>query len=180
MRLSITIFQYGSLTRSITSPFRRKVAGRHWLNGGRVPQMLSNEVPFSVNSSTSFQVSMQCGFTAGNTCGLQNTQNSLVVPLDVRVTMPAFTRPNGQGINKLLLTTQRETFVPSRTFVIDSLSKIHFSVGQQGVKTMTEWPAQPRRERSVSFSILSWNNGPVFLSRTRLSSFVYLSQMLNF
>lgn len=111
-----------------------------WLNGGRVPQMLSNEVPFSVNSSTSFQVSMQCGFTAGNTCGLQNTQNSLVVPLDVRVTMPAFTRPNGQGINKLLLTTQRETFVPSRTFVIDSLSKIHFSVGQQGVKTMTEWP----------------------------------------
>ena len=117
-----------------------------WKNSGRVPSQLSNEVPFSISTSTKFSVSLLCSVPTENECGLSNVANEQqVVPLNVALTMPSVSLKEfpGAGVNNLLLKASKSIdFEPvlSNGIVYDSRSKVSFSVGQDHVRTMLDSP----------------------------------------
>lgn len=117
-----------------------------WKNSGRVPSQLSNEVPFSLSTSTKFSVSLLCSVPTGNECGLSNVENEQqIVPLNVALTMPSASLKGfpSVGVNNLLLKSSKPIdFEPELTggMVYDSRSKVIFSVGQDHVRTMLDSP----------------------------------------
>ncbi|NIG73753.1 hypothetical protein F3J34_09110 [Klebsiella sp. Ap-873] len=44
-----------------------------WVNGGRVPDSLSQEVPFTLSSTSGFTVNMRCEYDSGTGCALRET-----------------------------------------------------------------------------------------------------------
>lgn len=112
-----------------------------WQNGGRIPQSLSKEVPFVLNASTKFSVTMLCLIPSGDKCGLSN--NGEVVPVNVNLTMPGLV---SQGVNadKISLTTERPVFFEvhenNNNAIFDRISKVSFDIGKNGVETMVKSP----------------------------------------
>lgn len=117
-----------------------------WINGGRAPDELSKEVPFTLASSSSFQIWMQCEFPQGNGCGLQNTRTGASVPLDVLLTLPGFT----QG-GKLLIATPLDTrseghaIDPPPEYISERRAKLDFRVRRAAVEKMVKEPGSTWR-----------------------------------
>ncbi|KAA8669754.1 hypothetical protein [Pantoea dispersa] len=117
-----------------------------WVNGGRTPDELSKEVPFTLASSSSFQIWMQCEFPQGNACGLQNTRTGASVPLDVLLTLPGFT----QG-GKLLIATpldtrsEGHTIDPPSEYITLRRAKLDFRVRRTAVEKMVKEPGSTWR-----------------------------------
>ncbi|MBS0907435.1 hypothetical protein JK229_20175 [Pantoea dispersa] len=117
-----------------------------WINGGRAPDELSKEVPFTLASSSSFQIWMQCEFPQGNGCGLQNTRTGASVPLDVLLTLPGFT----QG-GKLLIATpldtrsEGHTIDPPSEYITLRRAKLDFRVRRPAVEKMVKEPGSTWR-----------------------------------
>lgn len=117
-----------------------------WINGGRAPNELRKEVPFTLASSSSFQIWMQCEFPQGNGCGLQNTRTGASVPLDVLLTLPGFT----QG-GKLLIATpldtrsEGHTIDPPSEYITLRRAKLDFRVRRPAVEKMVKDPGSTWR-----------------------------------
>ncbi|WP_345830785.1 hypothetical protein AAGR22_05415 [Erwinia sp. HDF1-3R] len=112
-----------------------------WINGGMIPQRLSREVPFTLTSSGSFKVSMQCQYAAGQGCGLQNPASGETVPLDVRMTVPGLTSGR-QPVHNMLLNTDTagQIIDNSGWFAVDLRSKLDFVVNRPEVEKMVKAP----------------------------------------
>lgn len=117
-----------------------------WINGGRAPEELSKEVPFTLASSSSFKVWMQCEFPQGNGCGLQNTRTGASVPLDVLLTLPGFT----QGGKRLIATpldtrSEGHTIDPPSEYITLRRAKLDFRVRRPSVEKMVKEPGSTWR-----------------------------------
>lgn len=111
-----------------------------WVNGGTVPQSLSQEVPFRLSSSRPFKIQMRCEFNSGQGCGLKNNKSTEIVPLSVKVTMPGFTH-NGQPVkNYEIGTGNMGSLIETDHYIVNQQSHIHFSIDDHGVKTMIKEP----------------------------------------
>lgn len=111
-----------------------------WVNGGTVPQSLSQNVPFRLSSSRPFKIQMRCEFNSGQGCGLKNKKSTEIVPLSVKVTMPGFTH-NGQPVkNYEIGTGNMGSLIETDHYIVNQQSHIHFSIDDHGVKTMIKEP----------------------------------------
>ncbi|SFC43024.1 hypothetical protein [Kosakonia oryzae] len=115
---------------------------KQWINGGKIPHSLSKEVPFSLFSSTKFTVAMQCEHDGGNqNCGLKNTQNSDIVPVEVMMTMPGF-KSNGVDVKNMRMTSavNKLAIDAPDSFIVDRRSHVDFRVLRPAVETMVKAP----------------------------------------
>lgn len=112
-----------------------------WINGGRVPDRLVREVPFTLSSSGGFKVWMKCEHTGGTGCLLKNQDSSETVPLDVLMTLPGF-RTEGREASHVLLTNRQTGHVidPPGTYVQDRRAKLDFRVNGNSVREMVKQP----------------------------------------
>lgn len=111
---------------------------QQWLHRGRRPEKLFANQPFQIWSSGRFNMQLQCQYTVGEHCGIQN-QSGHMVPVETRVTLPAgITALSGMAVNRQLLSnTNATTFFPSH-YVDNGRASLHFEVGRDSVKEMTE------------------------------------------
>ncbi|WP_414057512.1 hypothetical protein [Pantoea dispersa] len=116
-----------------------------WINGGLTPDELSKEVPFTLTSSSSFKIWMQCEFQQGIGCGLQNIQTRAGVPLDVLLTLPGFTQA-GKPLVATPLDTRSEghTFDPPE-YISERRAKLDFRVRRPAVEKMVKEPGSTWR-----------------------------------
>ncbi|SQC93257.1 Uncharacterised protein [Cedecea neteri] len=74
-----------------------------WRNGGRVPDSLRKEVPFTLSSSSGFTVNMTCTIPSGAGCGLRNEGTGEDIPLEVALTLPGYKTESGSEVRNLLM-----------------------------------------------------------------------------
>ena len=85
---------------------------------------------------------MQCEHDGGNqNCGLQNTQNTDVVPVEMTMTMPGF-KSNGADVKDWRMTsaTNGLTIDSPGAFIVDRRSHLDFRVPGPAVETMVKTP----------------------------------------
>lgn len=115
-----------------------------WTNGGRVPDSLSKEVPFTLSSTSGFTVNMRCEFDSGTGCALRETTSPTgeKIPLDVSLTLPGFKTDGGNEVRNLLLNSlpAGHVIVPTGEFVVNRRSQVDFKVMKPGVETMMKSP----------------------------------------
>ncbi|MFQ2312974.1 hypothetical protein ACSZME_13720 [Aeromonas dhakensis] len=99
-----------------------------WLNGGRVPSILKESLPFDIAASSLFRVSYLCQYAIGEQCALKNTRNEHMVGLDMYYLIDPSTR------YKLPV-----SILPTGT---PSVRKqvISFEVPSDNVKAMVQYP----------------------------------------
>ncbi|MNJ38111.1 hypothetical protein D3C77_329520 [compost metagenome] len=109
-----------------------------WLQRGRRPEKLSIDQNFRFSTNNAFKMHIECQYTLGNQCGIQNGSGHQV-PVESRVTLPAgINNASGQPANRQLLSpVDKHVFTPTR-LVNDSRAKLHFEVGRDDVKDMID------------------------------------------
>ncbi|MEG6258829.1 hypothetical protein [Enterobacter bugandensis] len=111
-----------------------------WVNGGTVPQSLSQDIPFRLSSSRPFKIQMRCELNSGAGCGLKNQRSQKTVPLSVKLSMPGFTH-NGQPVkNTELEQNGTGSLIENDRYIVNQLSHLHFSVDNSGVQEMVKEP----------------------------------------
>ncbi|AIR62014.1 hypothetical protein LH23_15535 [Cedecea neteri] len=115
-----------------------------WVNGGRVPDSLSQEVPFTLSSTSGFTVNMRCEYDSGTGCALRETTSPTgeKIPLEVSLTLPGYKTENGTEARNLLLNSlpAGHVILPPGEFVIHRRSQIDFRVPKPGVEMMVKSP----------------------------------------
>ncbi|MGN7742376.1 hypothetical protein ACTJKT_20595 [Pseudomonas sp. 22526] len=110
---------------------------QQWLNRGRRPEKLFANQNFQIWSSTPFKMQLQCQHAAGNQCGIQNSEGHLV-PVETRITLaPGIMDSHRMPVNRLPLSTDPIFFLLG-TYVGKGDATLHFEVGQDSVKQMTD------------------------------------------
>ncbi len=117
-----------------------------WLNSQTTPPKLMKDVTFIMSSSGPFNVSLDCEYSEADTCGIMNTDNGDVVPLDILLTLPGI---NYQGTDAPATRTRlRHIFGPGSNFYsrgfdssyFNSRSTIHFEVAKPHLEEMLKQP----------------------------------------
>lgn len=116
-----------------------------WSDHGRVPSALVRELPFLIDSSGRFSVSLQCGVDSGDgRCAMQNktVPTAADVPLDVSISMPGIhdktlARP---AIDYPLTTTMAAPVFTVDGYVLQRSSKLTFAVRGKAVEDMVRYP----------------------------------------
>ncbi|MGE8465559.1 MAG: hypothetical protein ACN6QE_05400 [Pseudomonas putida] len=111
-----------------------------WLDGGRVPPRLFNDLSMRLWSTGPFKVYKQCEFDVGDGCGIRNRRGEEVA-LKVAITMPYGVLYQGwQSVTKKPLPTGRaaalglEAFLPTA----NGPSQLHFEVAQADLRPMLD------------------------------------------
>ena len=108
---------------------------QQWLNNGRRPEALKADQSFSMWSSTAFSMELQCEYPVAMQCGIKNPAGNIVA-VETRVTLPAgLNDAAGQAVNRRLLSTTPEPFLPSR-YVDNGRATLHFEVERDEVANM--------------------------------------------
>ncbi|NIF47587.1 hypothetical protein F3J28_07385 [Enterobacter sp. Ap-1006] len=118
-----------------------------WVNGGRVPDLLNKEVPFTLSSTSGFTVNMRCEYDVDEGCALRDSPTGEKIPLEVALTLPGFKAENGSEVRNLLLNSLPAGHViqPPGKFVVDRRSQVDFRVRKPGVETMVKSPGSTWR-----------------------------------
>ncbi|XUV82541.1 hypothetical protein ACREYP_03625 [Enterobacter sp. TMH.L2] len=115
-----------------------------WANGGRVPDSLSQEVPFTLSSTSGFTVNMRCEYDLEGACALRETTSPTgeKIPLEVSLTLPGYKTENGREARNLLLNSlpAGHVILPPGEFVVHRRSQVDFKVRKPGVETMVKSP----------------------------------------
>ncbi|WP_311196270.1 hypothetical protein [Pseudomonas brassicacearum] len=115
-----------------------------WLQQGRKPSRLFRDQRFDIWTSTRFKMKMECQYSVGNTCGLQNTTGTHRVPVDVRVSLPsALTDAAGRPVSRrplLLDGSETDMFQPSH-YVDHKPGSLHFEIQKDSVEEMLTYDA---------------------------------------
>lgn len=113
-----------------------------WRNGGRVPDSLRKEVPFTLSSSSGFTVNMTCTIPSGAGCGLRNEGTGEDIPLEVALTLPGYKTESGSEVRNLLMDSSPAGHVIAfpGEIVYQRRSQVDFKVRKPGVETMMKSP----------------------------------------
>lgn len=103
-----------------------------------LPKKLIANQPYQQWSSTKFKMQLQCQYSVGNDCALQNNSGSTTVPVKTMVTLPfgLVSDDNQQAVNLYPLNNSTPAiFKPSR-YVNNERSMLHFEVDKAGIGQM--------------------------------------------
>ena len=109
-----------------------------WIQRGRRPEKLYIDQSFQFSTNNAFKMHLECQYPLGNRCGIQNGSGHQV-PVETRVTLPAgINDASGQPVNRQVLSAvDKQVFTPTR-MVTDSKASLHFEVGRDEVREMTD------------------------------------------
>jgi len=116
-----------------------------WIDYGRAPSRLQQELPFTLTSSSDFSVKLRCEHEVSERCGIEDLAAGTIVPVDVNVTMPGM-RVIGTGapaINTSLASDASGTVAPRftpDTYLVSRPSKLEFSANGTSVTEMLKAP----------------------------------------
>ncbi|WP_213716958.1 hypothetical protein [Cedecea lapagei] len=120
-----------------------------WANGGRVPDSLSQEVPFTLSSTSGFIVNMRCEHDSGTGCALRESTSPTgdEIPLEVSLTLPGFKTKGGSEVRNLLLNSlpAGHVILPPGGLVVHRRSQVDFKVRKPGVEMMVKSPGSTWR-----------------------------------
>lgn len=128
--------------RAILSP---RGGWSQWAEHGRAPGSLEQQLPFTLDTSAPFSVSLQCEIALPDgRCGLRNRTTAGLedVPLDVTLTMPGV-RDQALGRDAVDYPLTVGMAAPKFTvesYVLQRPSRIGFAVRGEGVKEMLDHP----------------------------------------
>ncbi len=112
---------------------------QQWLyNGPRhLPEKLTANQTYQQWSSTRFKMQLQCQYTLGNNCGLQNDAGNTQVAVKTSVTLPnGLLDSSNRPVNRYPLTNNiPSVFQPTR-YVNDERATLHFEVDKPNVEQM--------------------------------------------
>lgn len=113
-----------------------------WVNGGRVPDSLRKEVPFTLSSSSGFTVNMTCTIPSGPGCGLRNEGTGEEVPLEIALTLPGYKTESGSDVRNLLMDSSPagHAIAFPGEIVYQRRSQVDFKVQKPGVERMVKSP----------------------------------------
>ncbi|HFF3761909.1 hypothetical protein I5U56_05905 [Stenotrophomonas maltophilia] len=115
-----------------------------WADHGRVPIRLRQELPFHLTSSMDFSMKLRCAHDApGDRCGIRNTREDTVVPVDVDVTIPGMSNLRDGRPAQFTPLTSMDANAPrfsSAMYVQDRRSTLRFIAGQAAVEEMVTAP----------------------------------------
>ncbi|WP_157969701.1 hypothetical protein [Pseudomonas huaxiensis] len=110
---------------------------QQWLNRGRRPEKLFANQNFQIWSSGPFKMQLQCQYSVGNQCAIQNSKGHLV-PVETGITLPpGLADSNRMPVNRLPLSTDPSFFIPNY-YVNKGNAALHFEVSQDNVKRMID------------------------------------------
>jgi len=120
-----------------------------WMDHGRVPTHLRQELPFHLTSSMDFSMKMRCEHDApGERCGIRNAGDGEVVPVDVDVTIPGMVNQRDGRPAQFTPLTALEADAPrfsSPQYIQDRRSALRFIAGQEAVNEMVKSPGSQWR-----------------------------------
>lgn len=114
-----------------------------WIDHGRPPARLRQELPFHLTTSMDFSMKLRCEYDVGDRCGIQNAVNDELVPLDVDVTIPGMSnvhdgRP-AQSTALLPDDARAPRFTPDG-YLMQRRSTLRFTAGREAVTEMLKSP----------------------------------------
>lgn len=114
-----------------------------WIDHGRPPARLREELPFHLTTSMDFSMKLRCEHEVGDRCGIRNLRDEVVVPVDVGVTVPGMTnvhdgRP-AQDTPLLPDDARAPRFTPDG-YLIQRRSTLRFTAGRDAVMEMLKSP----------------------------------------
>ncbi|WP_236708480.1 hypothetical protein [Pseudomonas sp. Root562] len=112
-----------------------------WLQRNRRPERLFRDQTFNISASSQFKMKLECQFTEGNTCALQEPVSGRNVPLNIAVSLPGgMADDSGQAVNRrplLLDGMGTERFEP-KFYIARKPGTLHFEIGRDEVEKMLD------------------------------------------
>ncbi|WP_338713240.1 hypothetical protein WAC51_03135 [Stenotrophomonas geniculata] len=114
-----------------------------WVDHGFPPAYLRQELSFFLTSSMDLSLKLRCEYDIGNRCGISNTKDGTVVPVDVDVTIPGMSNlRDGRPAQRTALEPddgQAPRFTPDG-YLIQRRSTLRFTAGKEAVAEMLNAP----------------------------------------
>ena len=110
---------------------------QQWLERGRRPDKLSAVQNFSLWSSMPFKMLLQCQYSVGNQCALENEVGHQVA-VDTRVTLPPgfSTYMAGGPVKDLPLSSSTPTVIDVTQYMDNARGSLDFAIDRDGVEKM--------------------------------------------
>ncbi|MBA4710403.1 hypothetical protein [Aquitalea aquatica] len=109
-----------------------------WLQQGRDPGPLQRDIPFTVTSSGSFSVKLDCQYKAGSHCGIANDRQQ-VVPVSTALSMEGLRVKNSnQDAANIPLRNDSAVVFATRAASATRRSRLHFTVAAPDVSAMAK------------------------------------------
>ncbi len=110
---------------------------QQWVLHGRRPEKLFANQNFQLWASSLFKMQLQCQYTVGDQCGIQNEAGDLV-PVETRVTLPpGLLSETNTPVNRHLLSISTPSIFHSTYYIDDGRATLNFEVGKSSVVQMT-------------------------------------------
>ncbi|AWH48309.1 hypothetical protein C1925_03585 [Stenotrophomonas sp. SAU14A_NAIMI4_5] len=120
-----------------------------WVDYGRRPSRLRQELPFHLTSSMDFSMKLRCEYPAdGDRCGIRDTRGSAIVPVDVDVTLPGMVNERDGRPAQFTSLTPVDAGAPrftSPAYLRNLRSVLRFIAGQAAVDEMVKAPGSQWR-----------------------------------
>lgn len=114
-----------------------------WIDHGRPPKRLSQELPFHLTTSMDFSMKLRCEYDAGDRCGIRNSRDDVIAPVEVDVTIPGMStvRDGRPAQNTALLPDDARAprFTPDG-YLMQRRSTLRFTAGREAVTEMLKSP----------------------------------------
>ncbi|UQA68590.1 hypothetical protein K1516_11530 [Stenotrophomonas maltophilia] len=114
-----------------------------WVDHGRPPRLLRQELPFHLTTSMDFSMKLRCEYDLREGCGIRNAAADVVVPVDVDVTIPGMSnvRDGRPTQNTALLPDDARAprFAPDG-YLMRRRSALRFTAGREAVTEMLKSP----------------------------------------
>jgi len=114
-----------------------------WVDHGRAPGLLRQELPFHMTTSMDFSMKLRCEHDLGEGCGIRNTASDVVVPVDVDVTIPGMSNVrDGRPAQNTALQpddARAPRFTPDG-YLIQRRSALRFTADREAVTEMLKSP----------------------------------------
>lgn len=112
---------------------------QQWILNGehlRPKKLLANQ-PYQLWSSTRFKMSVQCQYSIGNDCGIQNDAGNLQIPVKTFTTLPYGMRDsNNSPVNHQLLSNNSTRNFTATRYTSNERATMHFEVENADVEKM--------------------------------------------
>lgn len=107
-----------------------------WVNRGSRPERIAREQPFQLSSSVFMRMHIECQYSIGEDCAIQNPAGH-EVPVVTRMTLPGDMRLlTGGPVDKARLSNLYALKTAPAQFVDDQTGKLHFEVARNDVDAM--------------------------------------------
>lgn len=113
-----------------------------WVDAGRPPSRLQQELPFLLSSSGEFGVYVECAIPQGRGCGIRSARSGVEVPIDVDITMPGMHRvADGEAAVEVRLAMGAPGIrFASGAYLHSRPSRLRFSASGEALSRMLQEP----------------------------------------